>query len=117
MAGSEGAEFVPELAPIAGEIIVHKHRYSAFKGTDLGMILDARRIRTVVPTGVSTNACVESTLRDAFETGYYVVVPRDGVASWSQTLHEATLQNVIHRFGQVTDADAIGAVWRNGASV
>ena len=113
-AGSEGAEFIEELSPLPGELVVHKHRYSAFKGTDLGMILDARRIRSVVTTGVSTNACVESTLRDAFETGYYVAIPRDGTASWSHTLYEATLANVTHRFGLVTDIAEITAIWHGG---
>jgi nicotinamidase-related amidase len=111
MEGSPGAGFVDELAPRPGEVIIHKHRYSAFKGTDLGMILDARRIRTVVPTGVSTNVCVESTLRDAFENGYYVAVPRDGTASWSQKLYQGTLENVTHRFGLVTDISAITSIW------
>jgi ureidoacrylate peracid hydrolase len=111
MEGSEGADFIDELAPRAGEVIIHKHRYSAFKGTDLGMILNARRIRTVVPTGVSTNVCVESTMRDAFETGYYIAMPRDGTASWSRKLYEGTLENVTHRFGLVTDVAAITAIW------
>jgi nicotinamidase-related amidase len=112
LAGSEGAEFIEELSPLPGELVIHKHRYSAFKGTDLGMILDVKRIRSVVTTGVSTNACVESTLRDAFETGYYVAVPRDGTASWSHELYEATLANVTHRFGLVTDIAEITAIWR-----
>jgi ureidoacrylate peracid hydrolase len=113
MAGSEGAEFIEELSPLPGELVVHKHRYSAFKGTDLGMILDVKRIRSVVTTGVSTNACVESTLRDAFETGYYVAVPRDGTASWSRELYEATLANVTHRFGLVTDIAEITEIWQS----
>jgi ureidoacrylate peracid hydrolase len=112
LAGSDGADFIDELAPHRGEIIIHKHRYSAFKGTDLGMILEARGVRTVVPTGVSTNVCVESTLRDAFENGYYVAIPRDGTASWSQELYEGTLKNVTHRFGLVTDIAAITSVWK-----
>jgi nicotinamidase-related amidase len=112
LAGSEGAEFIEELSPLPGELVIHKHRYSAFKGTDLGMILDVRRIRSVVTTGVSTNACVESTLRDAFETGYYVAIPHDGTASWSHELYEATLANVTHRFGLVTDIAEISGIWR-----
>ena len=113
LAGSEGADFIGELSPIRGEMIVHKHRYSAFKGTDLAMILDNKQIRSVVTTGVSTNACVESTLRDAFETGYYVAIPRDGTASWSHELYEATLANVTHRFGLVTDVASIIEIWQN----
>ena len=109
---SEGAEFIDELAPGPGEIVIHKHRYSAFKGTDLDMLLRAREIKTVITAGVSTNVCVESTLREAFELGYYVCIPSDGVASWDMNLHGATLQTVTHRFGLVTTCEEITAVWR-----
>ena len=112
LAGTEGAEFIDALQPAADEIIIRKHRYSAFKGTNLDMVLRAHAIETVVVTGVSTNVCVESTARDAFEYNYYVFVPRDGVASWSQSLHEAALANVAARFGQVTDAEAVISIWR-----
>ncbi len=112
MEGSEGAQFIPELSPLEGEVTIHKHRYSGFKGTGLDMILRAREMRTCVVTGVSTNVCVESTFRDAFEHGYYIVVPSDGTASWSQELGEGTLQNVTHRFGLVATVDEIVETWR-----
>jgi len=115
IAGSEGAEFIEELAPRDGEIVIRKHRYSGFKGTDLEMLLRAHLIETVVPTGVSTNVCVESTLRDAFEHNFYVCVPRDGVASWNMDLHSATLKTVDARFGLVTSADEVIRVWREAA--
>jgi nicotinamidase-related amidase len=111
--GSEGAQFIPELSPAEGEVTVHKHRYSGFKGTDLDIVLRAKEIRTCVVTGVSTNVCVESTFRDAFEHGYYIVVPSDGTASWSKELGESTLQNVTHRFGLVAAVDEIIDTWRN----
>lgn len=111
MEGAEGAETIEELRPEAGEPIVRKHRYSAFKGTDLDLLLRSRGIRVVVTAGVSTNVCVESSLREAFELDYYVCVPRDGVASWDMDLHEATLQTVNHRFGLVTSCDELVAFW------
>ena len=111
LAGSEGAKFIEELSPQRGELILHKHRYSAFKGTDLDMLLRAHNIRTVVAVGVSTNVCVESTLREAFELDYYVCVPSDGVASWDMTLHEATLQTIRQRFGWVTTCGEIVECW------
>lgn len=116
MEGSEGAEFIDELAPRADEIVIRKHRYSGFKGTDLDMLLRAHEIKTVITSGVSTNVCVESTLREAFELGYYVCVPRDAVASWDMNLHEATLQTVTHRFGLVASREEIMAVWRAAAA-
>ena len=111
IANTEGAEFIDELKPGPGELVIHKHRYSAFKGTDLDMVLRASGIRTVITTGVSTNVCVESTLRDAFETGYYVCIPSDATASWDMSLHEATLQTVTHRFGLVTTTEEIESFW------
>jgi ureidoacrylate peracid hydrolase len=112
MEGSEGAEFIDELAPEAGEVTVRKHRYSGFAGTNLDLILRSRDVRTCIVTGVSTNVCVESTFRAAFDLGYYVVVPRDATASWSQELGEAALANVTHRFGLVTSVDEIVGIWR-----
>jgi len=111
IADTDGANFIDELAPIDGELIIHKHRYSAFKGTDLDMTLRARGIKTVITSGVSTNVCVESTLRDAFETGYYVCIPSDATASWDMSLHESTLQTVTHRIGLVTTKKEIETVW------
>jgi ureidoacrylate peracid hydrolase len=110
--GSEGTEFIAELTPEDGEVIVRKHRYSAFTGTNLDVILRAREIRTCIVTGVSTNVCVESTLRAAFDHGYYIVVPRDATASWSEQLGEATLANVTHRFGLVSSVAEIVETWR-----
>ena len=112
LAGTEGAEFVAELAPVEGEWVVRKHRYSAFSGTDLDLLLRSAGVRSVVVTGVSTNACVESTLRAAFDLDYYVAVPPDAVGSWDQALHEATLANVNHRFGLTPSSRELAAVWR-----
>ena len=112
LAAGEGAEFIDELSPQQGELILHKHRYSAFKGTNLDMLLRVHNIHTVVVAGVSTNVCVESTLREAFELDYYVCAPRDGVASWDTKLHEATLQTITHRFGLVTTCEEICECWR-----
>lgn len=116
MQGSDGADFIEELSPREDEIEIYKHRYSAFKGTNLDMVLRANDIKTVVPVGVSTNVCVESTLRDAFELGYYVCVPGDLCASWDQELHDATLKNVNARFGLVCDQQSLLNAWDTPAS-
>jgi len=114
IAGTEGAEFIDELSPADGELVIHKHRYSAFKGTNLDIVLRAHAIQTVVPAGISTNVCVESTLRDAFEYNYYVCVPGDGIASWNMDLHAATLTTVDARFGLVTTCNEIMGIWAQG---
>lgn len=111
--GTEGAEFVAELAPLAGELVVPKRRYSAFTGTDMDLLLRARGIRTVIATGVSTNVCVETTTRAAFELGYYVCVPPDATGSWSEELHHGSLANIRHRFGLTPTVEEILSAWRN----
>ncbi|MGH2638276.1 MAG: cysteine hydrolase family protein, partial [Rhabdochlamydiaceae bacterium] len=81
-AGSWGAEFVDEVKPKPEEdLIVTKHRYNAFYGTDLEVALRARGIKSLIMTGVSTNVCVESTARDAFFRDFYVVFTSDCTAT------------------------------------
>lgn len=111
LAGSEGADFIDSLSPLPGEWVIRKHRYSAFTGTSLDVLLRARGIRSLVIGGVSTNACVESTLRAGFELDYYICVPPEAVGSWSEPLHEATLANVDHRFGVTLPAAEVVAIW------
>jgi ureidoacrylate peracid hydrolase len=109
--GSWGAAFY-ELSPASSEPIIDKHCFSAFIGTRLEQQLRAAGIRTVVLTGVQTNACIESSLRDAASLGFHVVVASDGVASHTPTLHDATLKNVAFLFGDVLSAAEIGRIWQ-----
>ena len=108
--GSWGADFY-NVAPKEGDLVIRKHRYSAFSGTALDNLLRRNGIRTTVITGVSTNICVESTLREAFNLGYYVVIPRDCVAGNNPALHEATLQNVEFLIGDVTSSSDLMDRW------
>lgn len=108
---SEGAEFVDELSPREGELTVRKRRYSAFTGTDLDLLLRARRVHSIICCGVSTNACVETTARAGFELDYYVIVPPDACGSWDRELHDATLRNINHRFGLTPCIDEVLATW------
>jgi ureidoacrylate peracid hydrolase len=108
-------DFYPGVAPQAGEPIVTKHRYGAFHNTDLETILRVHGIRTVVLTGVATNACVETTAREAFVRDYYVVFTSDGTACYSDEAHEATLRTIDKYFGVVVSLDEIAGVWRSAA--
>lgn len=114
--GTWGWEFY-EVAPETGEPVVEKHTYSGFFGTELDRILRFRDIKTLVMTGVATNVCVESTLRDGYFNGYYIVVPEDCVGSHAQDLHEATLKNVRMFFGEVTTGADLRAVWSGGEAL
>jgi ureidoacrylate peracid hydrolase len=111
IARTEGARFIDALTPQAGELEIHKHRYSAFTATNLDLLLRARDVRTIIVTGVSTNVCVETTFRAGFELGYAVVVPPETCASWNENLHEAALENVRHRFGVTPPVDDILNIW------
>lgn len=99
--GSWGAELYG-LEPRPEDRIVTKHRYSAFFGTDLDLILRSRGIQTTLVTGVLTNVCVESTVRDAFSYGYRTILLADGCASTDNAAHEAALKNLGRHFGEVT---------------
>ena len=111
-AESWAGDFYGDVKPEPGEPIVTKHRYSGFHGTDLDTILRSNGIRTVVVTGVVTNVCVETTAREAFVRDYYVVVPEDGSAAYSQADHDMTISNIDRFFGEVSSIAELSAIWR-----
>ena len=114
-ADSWQGDFYGTIAPQPGEPIVTKHRYGAFHNTDLETILRVHGVRTVVLTGVATNACVETTAREAFVRDYYVVFTTDGTACYSDEAHEATLHTIDKYFGVLANLDDVVEVWRGAA--
>nr|WP_255631476.1 isochorismatase family cysteine hydrolase [Caballeronia sp. dw_19] len=98
-------------APVEGESVFDKHTYSGFSNASFDVFLQVRNVETLVFCGVQTNVCVESTLRDAHSRSYYVALVRDGVASHTKALHDATLANVGFLFGDVLAADELAALW------
>jgi ureidoacrylate peracid hydrolase len=108
--GTWGADWF-DAKPADGETVVTKHTYSGFGGTDLEERLAALKRRTLVFTGVQTQVCVESTLRDAHSLGYFCVVPEDAVGSHTPALHQATLNNVRFLFGDVCASADILKAW------
>lgn len=111
VSGTWGSEFY-RVSPTEGDMVVEKHRHSAFVGTELDQILSDRGIRTVVMAGVQTHVCIESSLRDASARGYYVVVPEDCVGSFDRDLHDKTLRCVEMHFGDVVNSEELVAQWR-----
>ena len=98
--GTWDYEIVDELKPAAGELVVRKSRYSAFAGTCLDQVLRARRIQNIVFTGVAANACVESTLREAYHREYFCLLLEDATHhAGPPYLLDATLWNVRTFFG------------------
>jgi len=109
--GSWGAEFFA-VRPAANERTLIKHRYNAFVGTDLDLILRSRNIDSIYFTGVATNVCVESTARDAFARNYAVTMVRDCLAGSSTQEHDWALRSLERYFGaDIADSEAVAASW------
>jgi len=110
--GEYGHDFIDELRPWPGELVVDKPGYSAFEHTDLQAWLEQRGIETLILTGVTTEVCVSSTLRTAVDRGYRCITVRDACASSYADLHAATLATIGVEggiFGQVMDSAAVVA--------
>jgi ureidoacrylate peracid hydrolase len=102
MERSWGADFF-RLKPEPDDLIIDKHHYSAFRDTALDTALRRRDTSTLIMTGVATNVCVDSTLRDGFFLGYYIVLLEDCVGSNSKAGHDGTLASVRNNIGIVTN--------------
>ena len=99
-------ELVQALPPQPGDIVVEKPRYSAFFNTNLDSLLRAKGIRSLVFTGIATNVCVESTLRDGFFLEYFGVVLHDATHhAGPDFIQKATLFNVEKFFGWVSSVE------------
>lgn len=91
---------VDELKPQGGDLVIVKKRYSGFARTELDEELRKRGIRYLFFTGIATNVCVESTLRDAFFLDYWPLLITDAaMAAGAPAMHDATVQNVENFFG------------------
>jgi nicotinamidase-related amidase len=106
-AGSEGTEVHPAVAPKPGEVVVTKHRVSAFAGTDLDMILLANGIETLVLAGIATSGVVLSTVRHAADADYKVVVVEDCCADRDAEVHRVLVEKVFPRQATVVKAEAV----------
>ncbi len=103
---------VDELTPQPGDIVIPKTRYSGFFNTNIDSVLRARGIRNLVFTGIATNVCVESSLRDAFHLEYFAVVLEDATHhAGPDFVQQAALYNIEKFFGWVsTVGDFCGAI-------
>ena len=114
LTGSHGAEFVEGIDPreAPNEIVLTKHRYSAFWGSAIDLFLRTNGIRSLVLAGVATEVCVESTARDAFFRDYQVVVPADCVGCYSEDRQKASLAVLARSFGILAPSADIIAAWQ-----
>ena len=94
IAGEPGVEIIPALAPAAGEIVIDKPGKGAFHATHLHELLAERRIRHLVVGGVTTEVCVQTTLREANDRGFECVLVEDATESYFPEFKAATLSMV-----------------------
>ena len=106
--GTWDEEVVGDITPQPGDIVVRKQRYSGFAGTNLDMILKTHGIRYCLYTGVATNVCVETTLRDGFLLDYWPILVADACNnSGPEHNRLGTEWNVEHAFGWVTTTNEV----------
>jgi nicotinamidase-related amidase len=97
--GEAGHDIIPELYPQPGEAIIDKPGKGAFFATDLHAILQNRGIRQLIVTGVTTEVCVNTTVREANDRGYDCLVLEDCVGSYLPDMHEAGLKMIKEQGG------------------
>jgi nicotinamidase-related amidase len=108
--GEAGHDIIPELYPVEGEIVIDKPGKGAFYATTLGADLKAREIDTLLVCGVTTEVCVNTTVREANDRGYRCIVIADGCASYFPEFHEMGLKMIKAQggiFGWVTDSAVV----------
>ncbi|MCF6735553.1 cysteine hydrolase family protein [Blastococcus sp. KM273129] len=112
--GSKGHDIVPELAPLPGEVVVDKPGKGSFYATDLETVLRARSITSLVVTGVTTEVCVQSTVREANDRGFEALILSDCTGSYFPEFHESALAMFAAQGAIVgwvaTSTDLLGAI-------
>lgn len=103
----EAAEIHPTVTPQAGDIVVTKHRVSAFAGTDLDMILRANNIETMVLTGIATSGVILSTTRHGADADYRIVILRDCCEDRDPEVHRVLMDKVFPRQAAVVESAAL----------
>ena len=105
--GTKLVEFLPEVAPVPGEVVLEKRFPSAFYGTILHSYLTRCGVDTVVVTGNSTSGCVRATVVDAVSAGFRVVIPRQCVADRVPLSHVVNLFDMDAKYGDVMEIDEV----------
>ena len=103
--GTWDAQTVDEIKPTENDHIVIKRRDSAFQDTELRVWLQSEGINTLVFCGVDTSICVETSLRDAFNIGYDILLVADATASGIRKHYETTLERVRDYYGLVVSVE------------
>ncbi len=114
--GTEEIEVIDELGATPEDIIIDKSRPSSFYGTRLEPVLTSMAIRNLVVCGVTTNICVETTVRDAGQRDYGTYVVRDAVAEFTPERNHYALVGMGWSFGEVIETADVATSWTAGAA-
>ncbi len=113
---SKDGAIIDELTPQTGDILLKKTCSGVFNGTNIDQLLRNMDIRNLIVTGVFTNQCVDTAVRDAADRGYAVTLLDDGCAAFHPTLHEAELIILDGIYARISNtADAIKNIRENNA--
>jgi nicotinamidase-related amidase len=109
--GSFGWQIIEPFKPSQHDVVIDKRRPTMFIGNEFTTILSNRGATTIVMIGCTTDGGVEATVRDGFHHGYFMIVARDCVGTYTEDGHRAALSRM-ERFGDLVNSKELIQIWR-----
>ena len=113
VAGTKGAEVIPELGLCDKDYVVPKRRYSGFFQTNLDLLLRELGVDTLIVCGLQTHICVQHTIADAYYLGYKVLLPKDATDCFTQEIYDHATNYIAEMYAaELTDVNALVKSWK-----